>query len=144
MPEQTDAFSGTWRFDPHRSKFSTPPPQSWIQQITISGNEISVREEIVRAGGPPMTVSVHAQFDGKDYPVSGSPGADSIAYSRVSEREIVGTGKKNGAVTLKEAIRLNEDGTMSLSYSIWSGDRELASGQAMFRKENLKPDAHVR
>ena len=138
MPEQIDAFSGTWRFDPRRSKFRTPPPQSWIQQIKITSNEISVREEIVRAGGPPMVVSVHARFDGKDYPVSGSPGADSIAYTRVSEREVAGTGKKNGVVTLKETIVLNDDGTMSLSYSILGGGRELASGQAVFCKDNSR------
>lgn len=123
MPEQIDAFSGTWRFDPLRSKLSTPAPQHWIQQITVKSNGISVREEIARAGGPPMVVSVQARFDGKDYPVSGSPAADSIAYTRLSEREIAGTGKKDGAVTLKETIFLNDDATMSLTYSILSGAR---------------------
>lgn len=138
MPQQADAFNGAWRFDPARSKFSTPPPQSWIQQIKITSNEISVREEIVRAGGPPMVVSVQAKFDGEDYPVIGSPGADSIAYTRLSEREIAGTGKKDGAVTLKEMIVFNDDATMSLIYSILSDGRELASGRAVFHKDNSR------
>jgi len=102
MPEQDDPFTGTWRFNPQLSKLTTQPPQSWVQRIISSPDEVEVHEDIVRPDGSQTVVTVLARFDGREYPVSGSPAADTIAYTRPNRNSISGTGKKNGVVALTE------------------------------------------
>jgi hypothetical protein len=48
MSEQEDPFTGTWRFNPHRSTLSTLSPQSWVQQIIATRGEVHVHETIIR------------------------------------------------------------------------------------------------
>ena len=77
-----------------------------------------------------------ARFDGSDYPVTGSPSADTLAYRRVSSNSISGTGKKNGDITLMEtAIVAPGNNTLTLSYSIHTGTHVVASGIAIFEKD---------
>jgi hypothetical protein len=136
MPEQDDPFTGTWRFNAERSTLSTPPPQSWVQQIIATSDEIHVHETIIRPDGSQTVVEVMASFDGSDYPVTGSPAADTIVYRRVSSNSISGTGKKNGAVTLMETVTVSPaNNTLALSYSIHSGTHVVAHGIAVFEKD---------
>ena len=115
---QPDPFTGTWIFSAERSRLSTPPPRSWAQQIDATSEEVRVREEIIRADGSQTAVTVQARFDGEEYPVSGSPAADTIAYIRASRNRIAGTGKKGGSVSLQETVvAAPEGGTLTLTYS---------------------------
>lgn len=137
MPEQPDPFSGAWRFNTQLSKLSTPSPRSWIQEILANFDEIHVRENIVRADGSETVVSVRAKFDGKDHPVEGSPAADMIAYTRVDQNTISGTGKKNGIVSLTETLTVpSENGTLTLTYSLHAGPKVVANGIAVFEKHS--------
>jgi hypothetical protein len=136
MSEQDDPFTGTWRFNLERSTLSTPPPQSWVHQIIATSDEVHVQETIVRSDGSQTVVEVMARFDGSDYPVTGSPSADTLAYRRVSSNSISGTGKKNGDITLMEmAIVAPGNNTLTLSYSIHTGTHVVASGIAIFEKD---------
>jgi hypothetical protein len=136
MSEQADPFTGTWRFNPQRSTLSTPPTQSWVQQIIATPDELHVHETIIRLDGSQTVVEVMASFDGSDYPVTGSPTADTIVYRRVSSNSISGTGKKDGAVTLMETITVApETNTLTLSYSIHTGAHVVANGIAVFEKD---------
>jgi len=135
MPVRTaDPFTGTWHCNLAQSKFSTPAPQSWTQYITASATDISVREEVSRPGDAPATVSVNAKFDGKDYPVHGSPAAEVIAYTR-TDFEIVGTASRQGSVCLRETLSVSADHkTLAMSYAVFSGEKELACGKAIFER----------
>ena len=136
MSEQDDPFTGTWRFNPERSTLSTPPPQSWVQQIIATSDEVHVQEIIVRSDASETVVEVMARFDGSDYPVTGSPAADTIAYRRADSNRISGTGKKNGDITLMETVTVtHESNTLNLSYSIHGDGHVVASGIAVFEKE---------
>lgn len=129
-----DPFTGLWKCNIAKSEFSTPPPLSWTQRITASFAHIEVREEISRSDAPPAFVSVNAQLDGKDYPVDGSPVAETIAYTR-NGAEIVGTARKNDSVCLRETIEVSADRMlMTMRYSILSGEKEVASEVAVFER----------
>lgn len=81
-----------------------------------------------------------ASFDGNDYPVAGSTAADVIAYRRVNSHRISGTGRKEGVVTLMETVTVAPDNsTLTLSYSVHSGDHVVASGIAVFEKDAEQP-----
>jgi hypothetical protein len=130
-----DPFTGLWIFSAERSKLSAPAPRSWTQQINATSDELQVREEIVRSDGSQTVLTVQARFDGEEYPVSGSPAVDAIAYRRVDANRIAGTGRKNGRVSLRETVIADpNDGTLTLTYSLYGGDREVANGEAVFQK----------
>jgi hypothetical protein len=54
--------------------------------------------------GERMVITVDAWFDGKDYPIQGSPFADADSYQRVDHNTIEGVGKKNGKVIMHETV----------------------------------------
>ena len=80
-----------------------------ITIIDSDFQEISVREETLDNHGQAQTVTLHARFDGRDYPVTGSPVADAVAYERVDARTIKGTIKQRGKRILVETVMLAED-----------------------------------
>jgi hypothetical protein len=127
-----DPFTGTWKCNLQKSKFSTAAPLAWTQYITATADDLSVREEISRDAGPPAIVSVKAKYDGNHYSVHGSPIAEVIAYTRNGSR-IEGTARKNGLVCLRETVTVSADlMVMEMVYSvIWDG-KELGSGVAVF------------
>jgi hypothetical protein len=110
-------------------------PQSWVLQIRASESDVSHREEITTTDGSEMTVALHATFDGEDHPVSGSPLMDAIACTRPAPHVIASTGKKAGAVTLTDTLTVSPDGeVLTLIYSIFDGDQELAKGTGVFER----------
>jgi hypothetical protein len=137
MVEQPDPFTGAWRFNPQSSRLSTQPPRFWIQEILVNSNDVSVLETMVRADGSETVVSLTAKFDGNDYPVEGSPAADTIAYTRLDRNTIAGTGKKNGIVSLTETVTVApEQGNLNLSYSLHAGSKIVAQGIAVFERDS--------
>lgn len=134
---KSDPFTGTWVYRPEQSKSTGPKLQRWVQWIDATSDDVSVREEVAVATRQLAHVTLQAKFDGKDYPVTGSSLADTIAYTRASRREIAGTGKKNGSVTLRETIVAGEDGdTLTLTYTIFSGEHEVMNGVAVFERDS--------
>ncbi|MGF7181923.1 hypothetical protein [Tunturiibacter psychrotolerans] len=128
-----DPFTGTWIFNPERSTLSTPPPQSWVQEIHATALTVEVEETIASQDGLKSVVTVRARSDGQDYPVIGSAVVDSIAYQRESLR-IIGTGKKNGAISIRETVVVSDEILMTLTYAIFVGNKEVATGIAIFER----------
>jgi len=138
MLEQGEPFTGTWKFSALRSKLSTPLPQTWVQKIVATRDEIVVHENIVRSNGAKSLVRIWARFDGSDYPVSGLPIADCMAYKRINSHSISGTGKKNGIVSLTETVTVTPDGrSLTLVYSVQTGASQVSRGIAVFEKETV-------
>jgi hypothetical protein len=132
MIEPEDSFTGRWRLNPQASRVS-PAITSWMQEIAVDGDAISVREEIIRSDGGVTRLSVEARFDGVEYPVLGSPVVDAIAYSRPDRCKIVGVGTKGGVVVLTETVTADpEAGRMTLDYRIHDEGRIVSSGRACF------------
>jgi hypothetical protein len=130
--EKQDAFTGMWVFNAERSKLSTPSPKRWVQRIEATAHKLDVVEEILSQDGSNSVVTIHAMFDGEDYPVVGSPVADVFSY-RWDGRRIVGTAKKNGAISIRETVvAADDEPIMTLSYSIFVGTKEVAVGVAVF------------
>jgi hypothetical protein len=132
---QTDPFTGEWIFIPEESRLSTPAPRNWVLHIAIADDEVSVREEIIGIDGVSRTVTLQGRFDRGDYPVQGSPVADTISYSRAGDHTIHGVAMKNGQVALMESLTVFPDaGTLMLTYTILKSAEKVASGAALFRR----------
>jgi hypothetical protein len=112
-----------------------PKLERWIQWIDATKDGIRVREEDIVATGQCANVSLEAKFDGSDYAVTGSSLCDKIAYTRPESRKILGTGKKNDSVTLREMIVASDDGqALTLTFAIFANEREVMSGVAVFQR----------
>jgi hypothetical protein len=104
MCQPDDPFTGEWTFNAERSDLSSPAPKKWLQQILATPDEVHVREEITNLDGSLRVVWVKAEFDGMDYPVTGSPVADVIAYTLLDDNNISGIAKKNDGFSLRETL----------------------------------------
>src|SRR5512136_2806139 len=113
-----DPFSGEWSLNLAKSKLPPPLPKSQIVRVDADASRIRITEEVITDTGEHMFISVDAGFDGKDYPVKGSPVADSVAYRRVDRHTIKGVGKKAGKVVMRETVVVGPDGqTMTGTYT---------------------------
>jgi hypothetical protein len=121
-----DPFSGLWTLNVEKSDTRLPAPQ--IVRINAAGKAIQVREEEVNQNGARTTVTIAADFNGKDCPVIGSPLADTAAYERVDNHTIKTTVKKGGDVVVREKLVVSQDGkTLTASF-------EELTGVAVFDK----------
>ncbi|MGA2772533.1 MAG: hypothetical protein ABSG26_17115 [Bryobacteraceae bacterium] len=113
-----DPFSGAWKLNPSKSKLPPPLPRSQTVRIKADSRSIRIREEVVDEKGKRLTVTVNARFDGKDYPVTGTPFADAVAYQRLDSHTLKGTVKKAGKIVTSETATISADGkTLTGTYS---------------------------
>jgi hypothetical protein len=131
-----DPFSGVWKLNLSKSKLSPPIPKSQIARVAARASGIRISEEIVTDTGERMNISVDAKFDGKDYPVNGSPYADGVSYQRIDRFTIKGVGKKAGKVIMYETVVVSPDGkTMTGTYSGTDASGKQVTAIAVFDKQ---------
>ncbi len=131
-----DPFAGFWRLDLAKSKLPPPLPRSQTSRIDVDGDSIHIREDIENDKGERMTITVDARFDGRDYPIHGTPFADTVAYERIDSHTLKGTVKKAGRIISNEKIVVSSDGaTMTSTYSGIDATGKEATATAVFEKE---------
>jgi hypothetical protein len=77
------------------------------------------------ASGKEMTFSYSATLDGKTYPMTGNPNADSISLTGVSARELKATSRLHGKVTVQSTATVSADGkhlTLKRTYVAMKGN----------------------
>ena len=131
-----DPFSGVWKLNLSKSTLPQPAPQSQTVSMNVDRQSIRIYEELVSETGERLTVTVDARFDGKDYPVIGTPRADTVAYQRVNSRTIKGVARKSGKVVSTETAVISKDGgTMRVTYSSTDERGKRAGGVGVFDKQ---------
>ena len=131
-----DPFTGFWKLNLSKSKLPPPLPQSQTTRIEANAGGIDIVEEIVSDKGERTTVTVSAKFDGKDYPVNGSPVADSVVYQRIDSHTIRGVARKAGKVVVHETVVVSKDGkTLTGTYSGTDAAGKEIAGIAVFEKQ---------
>ena len=106
-----DAFSGTWKMNPAKSKFSPGPPQKSLTWVVESDeNGIKLKATGVDGEAKPMNIKYSAKYDGKEYPVTGLPNADMISAKRIDANTIQTQQKKDGKVVMTITSKLSNDG----------------------------------
>src|SRR6267142_130916 len=102
-----DQHSGTWKMNPAKSKYS-PGPAPKSSTIKVEADEKGVK--IVAADGSPSHIQYDAKFDGKDYPVTGLPNADTVSVKRIDANTIESTMKKGGQVVMTVTSQVSNYG----------------------------------
>jgi hypothetical protein len=76
------------------------------------------------------------KLDGKDYPLTGDPSADSRAYTKVNEHTLDLTNKKGGKVTTSGRIVVAADGkSRTVTVSSTTADGKKATTTALYDKQ---------
>jgi hypothetical protein len=106
-----DPFEGTWILNLDRSKF-TPGPGPKNQTVIITAADLGLKVTVTGTNGQgqPIGINYTANFDGKDYPVSGSANYDTITQKRVNTHTIESASKKAGKVVQRATNVVSPDG----------------------------------
>jgi hypothetical protein len=112
-----DPAVGTWKLNVAKSRYKPgPAPKTATITFEASGAGIKRTGESVAADGQVASFSYTAQYDGKDYPVTGNPNADTISIKRIDAYTTESTLKKGGKVTTTARRVVSKDGkTLTLT-----------------------------
>src|SRR5688572_21171263 len=135
-----DPFTGHWTLNPAESRFTVPPPAEWTQDIKVTADGLRTHERMVGADGTVSEYSVEARFDGAEYPVTGSPLVETMAYARPEPNRIDGVGRKAGAVVFRE-VAMADGETLTMAIAIPRPDGSTAEAIVVFRRTDSGPSA---
>jgi hypothetical protein len=135
--QAADPRIGTWKLNVAKSKYSPgPPPQSNTLKVEASGQGEKVTTEGVNAAGAPIKTQYTANFDGKDYPLTGSANADMVSLKRIDARTTVRTDKKDGKVVLTLTRVVSQDGkTMTVTTKGTNPQGQTVDNVAVWEKQ---------
>jgi hypothetical protein len=101
---------GTWKLNEAKSNFPAGAPKNTSVVYQEAGDKIRVSVDGVDAEGDAAHNEWIGKFDGKDYPLSGDPTADTRSYKVIDDHTLELTNKKNGKVILTARIAVSADG----------------------------------
>jgi hypothetical protein len=111
-----DPVIGSWELNIAKSKFTSGPVlKSQSRTYSQSGDSIAVVIKSVGTDGKETTMQTTYKLDGKDYPVTGAPGWDTISGKQVDSNTAEFTVKKGGKVIGKVSRTVSKDGKMLTS-----------------------------
>jgi hypothetical protein len=135
-----DPRIGTWKLNVTKSKYSPgPAPQSLTVKVEPSGQGgEKVTAEFVNADGTRTTTQyTETNFDGKDYPLTGSQfGADTVSLKRIDKWTTERTDKKGSTVvqTLRRVV--SQDGkTMTVTTKGTNAQGQAMNNVGVFDKQ---------
>jgi hypothetical protein len=105
-----DPQMGTWKLNETKSKITPGTLKNTHVVYSSMLGQVKVKSDGIDANGKPIHVEWSGKFDGKDYPVTGDPNSDTRSYTKVNERTLTTTAKKNGKVTVTGQIVVSPDG----------------------------------
>jgi hypothetical protein len=106
-------LEGTWMLDAAKSTFH-PGPAYKSMALTYSAieNGVKIVVDVVMGDGTKQHWEMSPLYDGKDYPVTGNPIADTISVQKAAGNKSQSTFKKGGKVTGENVRTLSADGKM--------------------------------
>lgn len=101
---------GTWNLNEAKSKLPAKAAKNNKVVYEEAGDNVKVTVDGVDADGKATHNEWTGKFDGKDYPLTGDPGADMRSYKMVDEHTTELVNKKAGKTTLTGRIVIAADG----------------------------------
>jgi hypothetical protein len=135
--QTSDPRVGAWKLNVAKSKFSPgPPPQSNTLKVEASGQGEKVTTEGVNAEGGRTATQYTANYDGKDYPLTGSQIANTVSLKRIDARTTERTDKKDGKVVMTLTRVVSQDGkTMTVTAKGTNAQGQTVNNVAVWEKQ---------
>jgi hypothetical protein len=128
---------GTWKLNVEKSKYSPgPAPQNQTMKIEAAGDGEKATTEGVNAAGTATMTQYTAQYDGKDYPITGSQNVDTVALKRIDARTLERTDKKGDKVVGTLTRVVSEDGkTMTVTLKGTNAQGQAVNNVTVWEKQ---------
>jgi hypothetical protein len=109
---------GTWKLDGSKSKIPPMAPKNNTVVYEAAGDNVKSTVDDIDGKGNPFHSEWTGKFDGKDYPLTGDPTADTRSYKKIDDHTTELINKKDGKVTATGRIVVSADGkTRTLTVS---------------------------
>ena len=106
-----DPGMGTWKLNAEKSRFNPgPAPKDLTTRFEPSAGGVKWTSERMGADGKPVTAEYTANYDGKQYPVKGSPTADTVVLRRIDPMTTERVNMKDGKIVSTERRVIAKDG----------------------------------
>ena len=106
-----DPQSGTWKMNPAKSKYSPGPAmKSNTLKIEVDGDSFKLESNGIDGKDQPVHFQIEGKYDGKDYPVTGSPYGDSISMKRINSNTVKSIWKRGGQPAITVTSVVSKDG----------------------------------
>ena len=127
---------GTWKLDEAKSKISAGAPKNTTVVYEAAGDSVKVIVDGVDADGKPSHNEWTGKFDGKDYPLTGDPTADTRSYKQIDPSTLELTNKESGKVIVSGKITVSADGkTRTVSTKGMDTNGKKVATTAVYNKQ---------
>lgn len=132
-----DPRVGSWTLNVAKSKYSPGPgPKSQTLKVEAVGQGEKVTSESVTSDGTRVTQQYTANYDGKDYPITGSPVADTVSLRRIDSHTTERTDKRGGKVVQTLHRVVSKDGkTLTTTTKGTNPQGQPVNNVAVFEKQ---------
>ncbi len=101
---------GTWKLNEAKSKLPAGMAKNSTVIYAAAGDMVKVTTDGFSGNGKPVQTEWTGKFDGKEYPLTGDPTADSRAYKMVSDHMLTLENKMGSKITSSGKIVVSRDG----------------------------------
>ena len=105
-----DPQMGTWKLNEAKSKLTPGAEKITMVAYKSTMGKITATVDGTDDKGKPTHNEWTGNFDGKDYAVTGDPTSDMRSYTKIDDRTLTFTAKKNGKVTVTGRVAVSADG----------------------------------
>jgi hypothetical protein len=127
---------GTWKLNEAKSKIPAGMMKNTTVTYAAAGDSVKVTTDGVTGDGKPLHTEWTGMFDGKDYPLTGDPTADTRAYTKVDDHTLSLTNKKDGKPAVSGKIVVSADGkTRTLTATGMTASGKKVSETAVYDKQ---------
>ena len=105
-----DPHIGTWRLNEAKSKITPGTLKNTTVVYKSTLGQVKVTTDGINANGKPAHSEWSGKLDGKDYSVTGTPDSNARSYTKVNDRTLQFTAKKNGKVIATGQSVVSADG----------------------------------
>jgi hypothetical protein len=105
-----DANLGTWKLNEAKSTLPAGVGKNTTVVYAAVGDQVKVTVDGTDKDGKPAHNEWIGKFDGKPYPVTGDPGADTRTYKKLNDHSLELLVRKDGNLTSSASVIVADDG----------------------------------
>ncbi|HLZ09942.1 MAG TPA: hypothetical protein VKT80_15240 [Chloroflexota bacterium] len=131
-----DPQLGTWKLNEAKSKIGAGAAKNDTVVYVAAGDSVKVTVTGVDGSGQRTHNEWTGKFDGKDYPVTGEPDADTRSYKKVDAHTLSMIQKKGEKVTISGKIVVSGDGkTRTVTTTTTTANGKKVNSTAVYDKQ---------
>jgi hypothetical protein len=111
IAQAADNQVGTWKLNVAKSKWSPgPAPKDGTLTIETIPNGLKITVHGTGAAGNAIHFEMSPKYDGKDYPMTGNPNADTLSLKKIDDHTIEWVSKRGGKPAMTVRSVVSKDG----------------------------------